>query len=123
MKASTWLWRKTLHIYALASLMLLFLRCFILVNGLVLNITRNKNFETLQSSDSSASYSMNIQIKKKYIYGSELSTLPNKRLVGTADTLHSISSVYLFSLVSYEVNTISYEQSQAQCQRIKLEAE
>ena len=117
MKASTWLWRKTSHIYALASLMLLFLRCFILVNGLVLNITRNKNFETLQSSDSSASYSMNIQIKAK------LSTLQNKRLVGTVDTLHSISSVYLFSLVTYEVNTISYEQSQAQCQRIKLEAE
>ena len=60
---------------------------------------------------------------KKYICGSELSTLPNKRLVGTVDTLHSIWSVYLFSLVTYEVNTISYEQSQAQCQRINLEAE
>ena len=46
----------------------LFLRCFILVNGLVLNITRNKNFETLHSSDSSASYSMNIQIKKIYLW-------------------------------------------------------
>ena len=60
---------------------------------------------------------------KKFIYGSELWTLPNKRLVGTVDTLHSIWSVYLFSLVTYEVNTISYEQSQAQCQRINLEAE